>query len=96
MSKRITLPVDDDAWLEISNIASGVFAKPALNADRTGEVVQLELPNDVARRIETLEVVFTNGVVIICKNTCNSFPRSIFMLEKVSYLTPSSIIWKSV
>ena len=41
----------------MATIASGVFPKPAMNADRSGEVVELEIPDDVARRIETLEVV---------------------------------------
>lgn len=42
---------------QMATIASGVFPKPAMNADRSGEVVELEIPDDVARRIETLEVV---------------------------------------
>jgi electron transfer flavoprotein alpha subunit len=41
----------------MATVASGVFPKPAMDADRTGEVVQLEIPDDVAHRIETLEVV---------------------------------------
>jgi len=42
---------------QMATIASGVFPKPEMDADRTGEVVQLELPNDLDSRIETLEVV---------------------------------------
>jgi len=42
---------------QMATIASGVFPRPAMNADRTGEVVQLKIPDDVAPRIETLEVV---------------------------------------
>ena len=42
---------------QMATIASGVFPKPAMNADRSGEVVQLKIPDDVAPRIETLEVV---------------------------------------
>jgi electron transfer flavoprotein alpha subunit len=42
---------------QMATIASGVFPKPDMNADRTGEVVQLEIPGDIPRRIETLEIV---------------------------------------
>jgi len=42
---------------QMATIAGGVFPKPAMDADRSGEVVQLELPNDLDSRIETLEVV---------------------------------------
>ena len=42
---------------QMATIASGVFPKPEMNADRTGEVVHLEIPNDVPQRIETLKVV---------------------------------------
>ena len=42
---------------QMATIASGVFSKPDMNADRTGEVVQLEIPGDVPGRIEILEIV---------------------------------------
>jgi electron transfer flavoprotein alpha subunit len=42
---------------QMATIASGVFPKPELNADRTGDVVQLEIPADIPDRIEILEIV---------------------------------------
>lgn len=42
---------------QMATVASGVFPKPALDAGRTGEVVQLKIPDGVDRRIEILEVV---------------------------------------
>jgi electron transfer flavoprotein alpha subunit len=42
---------------QMATVASGVFPKPTMDADRSGEVVNLEIPNDVDRRIEILEVV---------------------------------------
>ena len=42
---------------QMATIASGVFPKPDMNVDRTGEVVQLEIPGDVPGRIEILEIV---------------------------------------
>ena len=42
---------------QMATIASGVFPKPSMDADRTGEVVKIELPDGIPRRIETLEVV---------------------------------------
>jgi electron transfer flavoprotein alpha subunit len=42
---------------QMATVASGVFPKPAIDADRTGEVVQLEIPSSVDRRIEILDVV---------------------------------------
>jgi electron transfer flavoprotein alpha subunit len=42
---------------QMATIASGVFPKPDMNADRTGEVVQLEIPGDSPGRIEILEIV---------------------------------------
>ena len=42
---------------QMATIASGVFPKPALDENRTGEVVALEVPKDIPARIETLEVV---------------------------------------
>ncbi len=41
---------------QMATIASGVFPQPNMDADRTGEVVPLQIPN-VPGRIETLEVV---------------------------------------
>jgi electron transfer flavoprotein alpha subunit len=42
---------------QMATVASGVFPKPELDADRTAEVIELEIPDDVEHRIETLEVV---------------------------------------
>jgi electron transfer flavoprotein alpha subunit len=42
---------------QMATVASGVFPKPAIDADRTGEVLQLEIPSSVDRRIEILDVV---------------------------------------
>ncbi|UCD27389.1 MAG: electron transfer flavoprotein subunit alpha/FixB family protein, partial [Planctomycetota bacterium] len=42
---------------QMATIASGVFPKPDMDADRTGEVIHLEMPDDVPGRIEILEVV---------------------------------------
>ncbi len=42
---------------QMATVASGVFPKPAMHADRTGEVVQLEIPDGADRRIEILDVV---------------------------------------
>lgn len=42
---------------QMATIASGVFPKPAMDGDRTGEIIPLEIPDDIPLRIETLEVV---------------------------------------
>jgi electron transfer flavoprotein alpha subunit len=42
---------------QMATVARGVFPRPAPDASRVGEVVLLELPLDVPRRVETLEVV---------------------------------------
>jgi electron transfer flavoprotein alpha subunit len=42
---------------QMATIANGVFPKPEMDAERTGEVVELGVPIDVPRRIETIEVV---------------------------------------
>ena len=42
---------------QMATIASGVFPKPELDGHRSGEVVQLDIPDEVDRRIEILEVV---------------------------------------
>jgi electron transfer flavoprotein alpha subunit len=42
---------------QMATIAGGVFPKPDMNADRIGEVVQLEIPHNLPGRIEILEVV---------------------------------------
>ena len=42
---------------QMATVASGVFAKPAMDSDRSGEVVQLEIPAEIDPRVEILEVV---------------------------------------
>ena len=42
---------------QMATVASGVFPKPAMDNDRTGEVVQVEIPDGADRRIEILDVV---------------------------------------
>ncbi|MGD8522946.1 MAG: electron transfer flavoprotein subunit alpha/FixB family protein, partial [Desulfobacterales bacterium] len=42
---------------QMATVAGGVFPKPEMNADRTGEVVQLEIPGDLPGCIEILEIV---------------------------------------
>jgi electron transfer flavoprotein alpha subunit len=42
---------------QMATVASGVFPKPAMDDSRTGEIVSLELPDNVDARVETLEVV---------------------------------------
>jgi electron transfer flavoprotein alpha subunit len=41
----------------MATIAQGVFPKPEPDETRTGEIILLDLPADIPRRIETLEVV---------------------------------------
>ncbi len=42
---------------QMATVAKGVFPTPALDDGRTGEVVPLDVPADLPRRIQTLEVV---------------------------------------
>ena len=42
---------------QMATIAQGVFPNPELDETRTGEIIQLNVPADIPRRIETLEVV---------------------------------------
>ena len=42
---------------QMATVAKGVFPTPALDDGRTGEVVPLEVPTDLPRRIQTLEIV---------------------------------------
>jgi electron transfer flavoprotein alpha subunit len=42
---------------QMATVAKGVFARPKLDAGRRGEVVPLQVPRDLARRIETLAIV---------------------------------------
>jgi len=42
---------------QMATVAKGVFPTPALDDDRTGEVVPLDMPTDLPRRIQTLEIV---------------------------------------
>ena len=42
---------------QMATIAQGVFPKPELDETRTGEIIPLDVPADIPRRIETLEVV---------------------------------------
>ena len=42
---------------QMATIASGVFPQPALDENRTGEIVPLEIPAEIPHRIQTLEIV---------------------------------------
>jgi electron transfer flavoprotein alpha subunit len=42
---------------QMATVAGGVFPKPEPDPQRSGEVIQIETPNDRPQRIETLEVV---------------------------------------
>jgi len=42
---------------QMATAAKGVFPTPALDDDRTGEVIPLDVPDDLPRRIQTLEIV---------------------------------------
>jgi electron transfer flavoprotein alpha subunit len=47
---------------QMATVASGVFPKPGMDNDRTGEVVQVEIPAGANRRIEILDVVMEEQV----------------------------------
>ena len=49
---------------QMATIAQGVFPQPELDESRTGEIIPLDMPVDIPRRIQTLEVVreATDGV----------------------------------
>jgi len=42
---------------QMATVAKGVFPMPELDKSRTGEIVPLDIPRDIPRRIRTLEVV---------------------------------------
>jgi electron transfer flavoprotein alpha subunit len=42
---------------QMTTIAQGVFPSPQMDEDRSGEIIRLEVPADIPRRIQTLEVV---------------------------------------
>jgi electron transfer flavoprotein alpha subunit len=42
---------------QMATIAKGVFSKPELDETRTGEIIPLDVPIDLPRRVQTLEVV---------------------------------------
>lgn len=42
---------------QMATVAKGVFSTPELDESRKGEIVTLEVPNDLPRRIQTLEIV---------------------------------------
>ena len=42
---------------QMATVARGVFPDPELDENRTGEVVPLDVPDDLPRRIQTLEIV---------------------------------------
>jgi electron transfer flavoprotein alpha subunit len=48
----------------MATIAQGVFPKPEPDETRTGEMIPLDVPVDIPRRIQTLEIVreATDGV----------------------------------
>jgi len=41
----------------MATVAKGVFPMPALDDDQTGEVVLLDVPDDLPRRIQPMEIV---------------------------------------
>jgi electron transfer flavoprotein alpha subunit len=51
---------------QMATVAQGVFPKPELDETRTGEIIPLDVPVDISRRIQTLEVVreATDGVAL--------------------------------
>ncbi len=42
---------------QMATVAQGVFPKPELDENRTGEVISLDILSDIPRRLQTLEVV---------------------------------------
>lgn len=42
---------------QMATIAKGVFPKPELDESRTGEIVLLDLPDEISQRIKTLEII---------------------------------------
>jgi len=42
---------------QMATVAKGVFPKPAMDESRSGEVVALEIPQDLPGRVQTLEIV---------------------------------------
>jgi electron transfer flavoprotein alpha subunit len=42
---------------QMATVSKGVFASPAADADRVGQVVSLDLPDNASSRVRTLEVV---------------------------------------
>lgn len=42
---------------QIATVAQGVFPMPQLDDNRTGEIVPLDVPDEIPRRIHTLEIV---------------------------------------
>ena len=42
---------------QIATVAQGVFPMPQLDENRTGEIVPLDVPDGIPRRIQTLEIV---------------------------------------
>ncbi len=42
---------------QMATIAAGVFPKPEMDENRTGEIIALEVPDDIPRRIQTLEII---------------------------------------
>jgi len=42
---------------QMATVARGVFPKPELDENRTGEIVRLDVPDDLPNRIQTLQVV---------------------------------------
>ncbi|TEU18644.1 MAG: electron transfer flavoprotein subunit alpha/FixB family protein [Anaerolineales bacterium] len=42
---------------QMATVARGVFPKPELDGNRTGEIVPLDVPEEIPRRIRTLEII---------------------------------------
>jgi electron transfer flavoprotein alpha subunit len=53
---------------QMATVASGVFPKPAIDTDRAGEVVRLEIPDEIDRRVEILEVVLEEQEGVALEN----------------------------
>jgi electron transfer flavoprotein alpha subunit len=42
---------------QMATVARGVFPRPEMDESRTGEIIPLDVPDDLPRRIQTLEIV---------------------------------------
>ena len=42
---------------QMATVAKGVYPTPEMDATRTGEIIRIEIPQDIPRRIQTLEII---------------------------------------